>query len=116
MTYSEDYRRRVIEYRKEGHTFKETMQVFKVALSTIQKWEKKLKEEGTLKKKPVIRSFRKVDPEKVKLYFTEHPDAYLREAATEFGCCETTITYVCRKLKITRKKRPRIIKSNPLKK
>ena len=57
MAYSEDYRRRVIEYRKEGHTFKETMQVFKVALSTIQKWEKKLKEEGTLKKKPVIRSF-----------------------------------------------------------
>ena len=65
---------------------------------------KKLKEAGTLKKKPVIRSFRKVDPEKVKLYFTEHPDAYLRDAATEFGCCETTITYVCRKLKITRKK------------
>ncbi len=56
MAYSEDYRRRVIEYRKEGHTFKETMQVFKVALITIQKWEKKLKEEGTLKKKPVIRN------------------------------------------------------------
>ena len=55
------------------------MQIFKVVLITIQEWEKKLKEEGTLKKKPVIRSFRKVDPEKVKLYFAEHPDAYLRE-------------------------------------
>ena len=31
------------------------------------------------KEKAVIRSFRKVDPEKVKLYFAEHPDAYLRE-------------------------------------
>lgn len=51
MAYSEDYRRRVIEYRKEGHTFKETMQVFKVALSTIQKWEKKAEGRRNTKEK-----------------------------------------------------------------
>lgn len=51
MAYSEDYRRRVIEYRKEGHTFKETMQVFKVALSTIQKWEKKTEGRRNTKEK-----------------------------------------------------------------
>lgn len=116
MTYSEDFRKRVIEYRKEGHTFKETKEVFKIATDTIQKWEKKLKEEGTLKKKTVKRSFRKLDPEKIRLYFEQHPDAYLREAAEEFGCCETSITNACRKLKITRKKRPLTIKNNLLKK
>ena len=104
MAYSEDYRKRVIEYRTEGHTLMETSKVFKVAIITIRQWENKLKEEGTLKKKPVKRSFRKLDPEKLKAYFALHPDAYLREAAEEFGCCETTITYACRKLKITRKK------------
>ena len=108
MAYSEDYRKRVIEYRKEGHTLMQTHKVFKVAIITIRTWEIKLKEEGTLKKKPVIRSFRKLDPEKLKNYLAEHPDAYLREAAEVCGCCETTITYACRKLKITRKKRPRI--------
>ena len=104
MAYSEDYRKRVIAYRKEGHTYREAHEVFKVAIDTIPKWEKKLREEGNLSKKPVKRSFRKVDPEKLKVYFEKHPDAYLREAALEFDCCETTITYACRKLKITRKK------------
>ena len=116
MAYSEDYRKRVIEYRKEGHTLIQTREVFKVAIITIRTWEMKLEEEGTLKKKPVKRSFRKIDPEKVRLYFAHHPDAYLREAAEEFGCCETAITYACRRLKITRKKRPRIIMNKARKK
>ena len=81
MAYSEDYRKRVIAYRKEGHTFRETKEVFKVTTDTIQKWEKRLREEGTLSKKPIKRSFRKIDPEKLKRYFAERPDAYLREAA-----------------------------------
>ena len=115
MAYSEDYRKRVIEYRKEGHTFAQTQATFKIAISTIERWENQLEKEGTLKKKTVKRSFRKIDPEKVKLYFIEHPDAYLREAAIEFNCCETSITYACRKLKITRKKRPRVIGSKILK-
>ena len=112
MAYSEDYRKRVIDYRKEGHTFKETHEVFKVAIDTIQKWEKMLREEGTLSKKQVKRSFRKLDPKKLQEYLQLHPDAYLREIAAEFGCCETTITYACRRLKITRKKRPRIIRNS----
>ena len=66
MAYSEDYRKRVIEYRKEGHILMNTQKVFKVAIITIRTWENKLKEEGTLEKKPVIRLFRKLDPEKLK--------------------------------------------------
>ena len=34
MAYSEDYRKRVIDYRKEGHTYRQTCEVFKVALIT----------------------------------------------------------------------------------
>ena len=56
---------------------------------------KKLREEGTLKKKPVNRPFRKLDLEKLKQFLAKHPDAYLREIA---------VTYACRRLKITRKK------------
>ena len=95
----------------------QTREVFKVAIITIRQWERRLMEEGTLKKRPVKRSFRKLDPEKLKTYFAQHPDAYLREAAEQFGCCETTITNACRKLKITRKKkRPRIIRNRGPKK
>ena len=81
-----------------------TQKVFKVAIITIRTWENKLKEEGTLKKKTVIRPFIKLDPEKLKIYLEGHADAYLREIAAEFGCCEITVSNACRKLKITRKK------------
>ena len=42
MSYSKDYRERTIEYRQEGHTLEETHQTFKVAISTIQRWHKRL--------------------------------------------------------------------------
>ena len=41
MAYSEDYRKRVIAYREEGHTFRETKEVFKVAIdiaTAFQMW------------------------------------------------------------------------------
>ena len=106
MSYSTDYRKRTIEYRQAGHTLEETHQTFKVSRSTIQKWEKQLKEEGNLEKKPLHRSYRKIDPEKLKSYIEEHPDAYQREMAEAFGCSESGIEYVLKQHKITRKKRP----------
>ena len=51
MSYSRRYRERTIEYRQAGHSLEATHQVFKVSKSTIQKWEKQLKETGNLEKK-----------------------------------------------------------------
>ena len=115
MSYSEDYRKRVVEYRQEGHTLAETHETFKVAIITIRIWEKKLKEEGTLKNKPLKRQPRKLKADALRAYITAHPDAYLREIAEEFKCCETAVTYALRRLKITRKKRRSTIKSKILK-
>ena len=75
MSYSKRYRERTIEYRQAGHSLEATHQVFKVSKSTIQKWEKQLKETGNLEKKDLHRSFRKIDPEKLKAYVAAHPDA-----------------------------------------
>ena len=108
MSYSLDFRKCVIGYRQEGHTQKEAKDVFKVSTVTISAWEKKLREEGTLEKKPLNRKPRKLDPERLKAYIKAHPDAYLREIAEEFNCCETAVTYALRRLKITRKKRRNI--------
>ena len=73
MSYSKRYRERTIEYRQAGHSLEATHQVFKVSKSTIQKWEKHLKETGNLEKKDLHRSFRKIDPEKTKAYVAAHP-------------------------------------------
>jgi len=51
MSYPTQYRKRTIEYREEGHTLEETSKAFKVSVSTITGWEKRLKESGSLEKK-----------------------------------------------------------------
>ena len=111
MSYSKDYRKRTIEYREEGHTLEETHRVFKVSISTIRTWEKQWKEKGTLTPAPVVRKYKKIDPERLKAYVQEHPDAYPSEIAKEFNCCETAIRKAFGRLGITRKKRPHIIRN-----
>ena len=92
MSYSKRYRERTIEYRQAGHSLEATHQVFKVSKSMIQKWEKQLKETGNLEKKDLHRSFRKIDPDKLKAYVVAHPDAYQSEMAKAFGCSESGIS------------------------
>ena len=104
MSYSKRYRERTIEYWQAGHSLEATHQIFKVSKSTIQKWKKQLEETGNLDKKALHRSFRKIDPDKLKAYVAEHPDAYQSEMAEAFGCSESGIRDALRLHKITRKK------------
>ena len=105
MSYSIDYRKRTIEYRQAGHTLEETQQIFKVSKTTIREWEKQQKETGNLEKKELHRGSRKIDPEELKAYVVEHPDAYQSEMAEAFQCSESGIRYALKRHKITRKKR-----------
>ena len=91
-------------------------QIFKVSKSIIQKWEKQLKETGDSGKKELHRIFRKIDPEKLKAYVAEHPDAYQTEMAEAFGCSESGIRDALRRHKITRKKRQPAIRGRTSKK
>ena len=116
MSYTRKYRERTIEYRQAGHTLEETHQIFKVSKSTIQIWEKQLKERGDLGKKELHRSFRKIDPEKLKAYVAERPDAYQSEMAKVFGCSESGIRDALRQHKLTRKKRRHATRSRISKK
>lgn len=116
MSYPTKYRERIIAYRKAGHTLEETHQMFKVADTTIRKWEKQLEKEGNLEKKPLHRSYKKIDPEKLTAYLSEHPDAYQKEIAKEFGCSDVAIHLAMKRLKITRKERQRGIRNRILKK
>lgn len=114
--YVTQYRIRTIEYRQEGHTLKETSNTFKVSIPTIRKWEKQLKEKGNLDKKPLNRSFKKLDPERLKSYIKECPDAYLSEIAEAFGCTDTAVCKAFKRLGITHKKRQSGIGSKTLQK
>jgi len=104
MAYDKRYRERVLSYLWEGHTQEKAHQVFKVSTHTIREWRRLYMETGSLKKRELKRSFKKIDPEKLVAYITEHPDAYLKEIAAFFQCDESAIRKALKKLKITRKK------------
>ena len=79
MAYDEKYKLRTLSYRNEGHTLSQTSAIFQISITTIRKWEKQLKKEGNLKRHPITRRFKKIDPEKLRAYIRDNPDAYLRE-------------------------------------
>jgi transposase len=104
MSYDVKYRRRAIAYWNEGHSKRETAQVFGVNASTLQEWKGKLKETGDLKPKKRKETWRKIEPLRLKEYIEQHPDAYLKEIAQEFGCTDVAVLIALRRLKISRKK------------
>ena len=98
------YRQSVVDYMSEGHTEKETADTFKVSTATLWKWKTQLKETGTLLPKKRKETWRKIDPEKLRKYVEEQPDAYQHEIATVFGVRLYTIQNALKRLGITRKK------------
>ena len=108
MAKSVDFRKRVIEYYiDEGHTIRETASVFKVSKTTIESWESLLAETGSLEKRPLNRTFKKIAPEKLKAYVNEHAGDTLSEIAEHFGCTIHAVDQALRKHKITYKKKSR---------
>ena len=103
MAYSLDLRKKVIEFLKEN-TLEKTRDIFKISISTILDWEVLLKETGRLEKRPLNRTFKKIDPEKLAKFVVDNPDAFLREMAAHFDCTIRAIEQALNKQNITLKK------------
>jgi transposase len=104
MSYSKDLRERVLAYKEEGHTIKETSEVFKVGTTTIKAWKKLLSETGKLETKELERKPRKFETEKLRAYIAENPEATLAEIAAEFGGSVSGAFDALEREKITLKK------------
>jgi len=107
MAYSGDFRIKVMEYLDGGQTQREARSTFNISLTAINSWRQKYKKTGEVKDDPrPQRKHKKLDPEKLKIYVQEHPDAYLKEIGEAFGCSDTAVQKAFKRLGITRKKRP----------
>ena len=62
--------------------------------------------------KPLNRSFKKIDPEKLKAYVKEHPDETQKEMEEAFGCCNQAISKALKRYGITQKKTVRYKEQN----
>ena len=103
MAYSNDFRKKVMEYRAT-HTLEETHTTFGVSKTAILDWERLYKENGCLTKRKLNRKHKKIDPEELSAYIIENPDHYLREIAEHFNCSITAVFYALEKQNITLKK------------
>lgn len=110
--YSVDLRKRVVDYVLAGNQILAASQLFQISRNTIGRWLKLFKVVGGLEPKiaPAIRKGYKLSHKDVADYFLKNPDATLLEAARAFSTHSSTIFYICKKTKITRKKRSRITK------
>ena len=106
MGYSKDFKERAVEYRLEGHTVAETSKIFGIGTNTLNRWLRQYKETGDLSKKPLNRTFKKIDPVKLKAFLKEHPDAILKEIAEQFDCTAEAARKALKRNGITRKKTP----------
>lgn len=104
MSKSVDLRLPAVLYRPDGHTYAETAKIFHVSVFAARTRVQKYQETGGLSDKPSRRGFQKIDPEKLRAYAKEHPDATQREIADEFHCSNQAAGKAPERPNITRKK------------
>jgi len=104
MRYDRVLRERAVCYR-EKHSQKETCQTFGISSSALKVWQKQYIEPGSLENKPLERTWRKIDPEKLRADVPAHPDDCNNARAQRFSCSGGAIRQALQKLNITRKKR-----------
>lgn len=100
MTYSLDFRKKVLEVReREGLSMREVADHFSIGVATVMRWSQKL----------VPLRTRNVTPSKLPLHILQadceqYPDSYHYERAQRLGVGKSTVWQAMRKLNLTYKK------------
>jgi transposase len=94
-TLSDDLRRRVLEYSKEGLIQKKIAKILKVSTSFVSRLLKRYENEKTIKpKKPITTRPFKIDCKEVKRYADKNPDATLEQIGKNFGSSHFAIFFI----------------------
>ena len=100
MTYSSDFRRKVLSIREEeGLTIAEVASRFHVGVASVVRWLKNPDPKRT-RNKPAT----KIDMNKLRQDIEDYPDAYQRERAVRLGVSEKGIGHAMRRLGVSYKK------------
>ena len=108
MAYEKRFRERVLSHVEAGKSKTEVRKMFGIGINTIKEWEKLREETGKLENRELKRSYRKIDPEKLRADVKENPDSFDEERAIRFGVSRTGIQSARKKHKLTRKKNTKI--------
>ena len=111
--YSEKFRKEILRYYHNGHTYRDTCTNFGISQDTLARWVRDEKSGITVKPERRGRKQR-IDRNRLREYVDAHPDAYQREIAEELGCSQPTVCYALKSLGYTLKKRPVLTKNRIL--
>jgi transposase len=104
-SYSEDLRKKVIEYLTEGNSYDKTSKLFKISVSAIGRWYRKYKKEGNYEAKRRGGSKRKIDLELLQHYVESNENMTLKAASKIFKVSIFTISYWLKRLGYSYKKK-----------
>ena len=112
MAYSIDFIKKAVDFKQNGHSFKQLREAFGIPPETYYQWKNNLQSGYYEIEKGVQERKRKIDRERLKKAVADKPDAYLYELAELFDCSPQAIFYMLQKMNITLKKRPLPIVKN----
>ncbi|MGG2140114.1 IS630 family transposase [Symbiopectobacterium sp. RP] len=99
MSYSIDFRGKVISTRKEeGLNIRETAKQFRIGPASVSRWINQIASKASTTRQ------RKSDKSELIKDVEPYPDAYQKERAERFGVCQKTIWQALKKLGLTYKK------------
>lgn len=111
MTYSLDFRKKVLETKqKEDLSFVTVAKRFGVGVASVVRWDKNIDSKKTRNKPPT-----KLDMGALKEDIEKYPDAYQYERAERLGVTRAGIWHAIKRLGVTYKKNPKSSKGEPRK-
>ena len=105
MSYDRKFREIVLKHVDAGKSQEEARAMFGLGKNTITDWKKLRAETKSLGNRELKRSWRKIDPEKLRKDVEERPEEFNAERAKRFGCSEDGMRRALKRHKLTRKKR-----------
>jgi len=104
MAYSKDLRERALQAVRNGQSKATVRRTLGLGANTIRDWEKLEEQTGSLERKALNRTSRKINRIKLLNWYRKNPLATNKETALEFNCSVSGIRSAKKVLKITRKK------------
>lgn len=102
MTYSLDFRKKVLTVRaEEGLSLEAVANRFAIGKATVMRWLTRLEAKPTRE-----RACPKLDASVVQQDVKAHPDAYLHERASRLGASVSGVHKALQRARLSRKKKP----------
>lgn len=111
MTYSVQFRKKVLKLQSSGESFINLSKRFKISTTTISRWKKELTPKVFRNKQPT-----KIDTEVLKKDIEDYPDSYSYERAKRLGVSASGIKHAKKRIGVSYKKNTKSSESGSRKK